>query len=67
MSGNPTAEFDVSLAADGTIVGVKLRTSSGVASWDDAAERGLRRTEKLPRDIDGRTYPAIVLALRPKG
>jgi colicin import membrane protein len=66
VSGNPTVEFDVSLAPDGTIVGVKLRKSSGVPGWDDAAERGLRRTEKLPRDIDGRVFPALVVALQPK-
>jgi colicin import membrane protein len=66
VSGNPTAEFDVSLAPDGTIVGVKLRKSSGVPSWDDAAERGLRRTEKLPRDVDGRIFPALTVALQPK-
>jgi colicin import membrane protein len=66
VSGNPTAEFDVSLAPDGTIVGVKLRKSSGVPSWDDAAERGIRRTEKVPRDIDGRIFPALTVALQPK-
>jgi colicin import membrane protein len=66
VSGNPTAEFDVSLAPDGTIVGVKLRKSSGVANWDEAAERGLRRTEKLPRDVDGRIFPALTVALQPK-
>jgi len=66
VSGNPTAEFDVSLAPDGTIVGVKLRKSSGVAAWDDAAERGLRRTEKVPRDIDGRIFPSLTVVLQPK-
>jgi colicin import membrane protein len=66
VSGNPTAEFDVNLAPDGTIVGVKLRKSSGVASWDDAAERGLRRTEKVPRDVDGRIFPALTVVLQPK-
>ncbi|MBT2304596.1 cell envelope integrity protein TolA [Variovorax paradoxus] len=66
VSGNPTAEFDVNLAPDGTIVGVKLRKSSGVASWDDAAERGLRRTEKVPRDVDGRIFPSLTVVLQPK-
>ncbi|MDM0112691.1 cell envelope integrity protein TolA [Variovorax sp. J22R133] len=67
VSGNPTAEFDVNLAPDGTIVGVKLRKSSGIPGWDDAAERALRKTEKLPRDIDGRVFPSLTVALRPKG
>lgn len=66
VSGNPTAEFDVNLAPDGTIVGVKLRKSSGLASWDDAAERGLRRTEKVPRDVDGRIFPSLTVVLQPK-
>ncbi len=66
MSGNPSAEFDVRTAPDGTIVGVKLRKSSGVANWDDAAERALRKTEKLPRDIDGTVPSALTIALKPK-
>lgn len=64
--GNPSAEFDVSLAPDGTIIGVKLRKSSGVSGWDDAAERALRKTDKLPRDTDGRTPSSLVIDLRPK-
>ncbi|RQO35412.1 protein TolA, partial [Variovorax sp. KBW07] len=40
VNGNPAAEFEVSLAPDGTIVGVKLSKSSGLPGWDDAAERG---------------------------
>jgi colicin import membrane protein len=43
VNGNPAAEFEVSLAPDGTIVGVKLSKSSGLPSWDEAAERGLAR------------------------
>jgi colicin import membrane protein len=66
VSGNPAAEFDVSVAPDGTIVGVKLRKSSGVPGWDDAAERGLRKTDRLPRDVDGRIFPSMTISLRPK-
>lgn len=66
VSGNPTAEFDVNLAPDGTIVGVKLRKSSGIPSWDEAAERAIRKTDKVPRDIDGRIIPAMTIGLRPK-
>ncbi|RYF30932.1 MAG: cell envelope integrity protein TolA, partial [Comamonadaceae bacterium] len=66
VSGNPAAEFDVSLAPDGTIVNVKLRKSSGIPAWDDAAERGLRKTDKLPRDTDGRIFPSLIVELRPK-
>jgi len=66
VAGNPTAEFEVNLAPDGTIVGVKLRKSSGVPGWDDAAERALRKTDKLPRDTDGRIYTPMTISLRPK-
>jgi len=66
VNGNPAAEFEVSLAPDGTIVGVKLSKSSGLPGWDDAAERGLRKTDKLPRDTDGRIFPSLIVTLRPK-
>ena len=66
VAGNPAAEFEVNLASDGTIVGVKLRKSSGVPGWDDAAERALRRTDKLPRDTDGRIYTPMFITLGPK-
>ncbi len=47
-----------SLAPDGTIVGTPSYASpAACASWDEAAERALRRTEKLPRDVDGRMPP----------
>jgi len=66
VNGNPSAEFAVSLAPDGTIVGVKLNKSSGLPSWDEAAERGLRKTDKLPRDNDGRIFPSLIVSLKPK-
>ena len=66
VNGNPAAEFEVNLAPDGTIVGVKLTRSSGLPSWDEAAERGLHKTDKLPRDTDGRIFPSLIVSLRPK-
>jgi colicin import membrane protein len=66
VNGNPAAEFEVSLAPDGTIVGVKLSKSSGLPGWDEAAERGLRKTDRLPRDTDGRIFPSLIVSLRPK-
>ena len=66
VNGNPAAEFEVNLAPDGTIVGVKLMRSSGLPAWDEAAERGLRKTDKLPRDTDGRIFPSLIVSLRPK-
>lgn len=66
VNGNPEAEFLVNLAPDGTIVGVKLAKSSGLPAWDEAAERGLRKTDKLPRDTDGRIFPSLIVTLKPK-
>ena len=67
VNGNPAAEFNVQLAPDGTIVGTpKLVKSSGLPAWDDAALRALQKTEKLPRDTDGRVPPALIVELKPK-
>jgi len=66
VAGNPAAEFDIKLAPDGTIVGIKLVRRSGVNGWDEAAERALRKTDKLPRDVDGRVPPEMRITLRPK-
>ncbi|MGJ7541809.1 cell envelope integrity protein TolA [Variovorax sp. LT1R16] len=67
VNGNPGAEFEVKLAPDGTIVGTpRLVKSSGLPAWDQAALRALQKTEKLPRDIDGRVPPALIVELKPK-
>lgn len=66
VSGNPSAEVDVRLAPDGTVIGKSLRKSSGVASWDEAVLRAIDRTEVFPRDIDGRVPSAMTLVFRPK-
>lgn len=66
VSGNPSAEVDVRLAPDGTVVGRSLRKSSGVQSWDDAVLRAIDRTEVFPRDVDGRVPSAMTLVFRPK-
>jgi len=67
VSGNPMAEFEVRLAPDGTIVGTpKLVKSSGLPAWDDAALRALQKTDRLPRDIDGRVPSSLIVGLKPK-
>lgn len=66
VSGNPSAEVDVRLAPDGTVVGRTLRKSSGVTSWDEAVLRAIDRTEVFPRDVDGRVPSAMTLVFRPK-
>lgn len=65
LSGNPAAEFDVQLAPDGMIKGAVLKKSSGVRDWDNAALRGILKTERLPLDVDGRVPPVLVMSMRP--
>lgn len=68
VSGNPSAEFDVRLAPDGTIVGTpQITKSSGNSGWDQAALRALQKTEKLPRDVDGTVPARLIISLKPKG
>lgn len=63
---NPVAEVEVRTAPDGTIVGSKLLKSSGVTAWDKAVLNAIDKTERLPRDTDGRVPPALVITFRPR-
>ena len=65
VAGNPTAEVEVRVAPDGTIVGRKITKSSGSVAWDEAVLRAIDKTEILPKDTDGRVQPVMTLALRP--
>ncbi len=66
VTGNPLASVEVKVAPDGSIVGRRLVTSSGVAAWDEAVLRAIDKTEVLPRDTDGRVPPAMLLEFRPR-
>jgi len=66
ISGNPTAEVEVRLAPDGTITSRKIVKPSGVKSWDDAVLRALDKTEVLPRDVDGRVPPHLIIEFKPR-
>ena len=63
--GNPRAEIEVKVGADGTITSRRIVQSSGNKAWDDAVLRAIDKTEVLPRDTDGRVPPVIVLGFRP--
>ena len=63
--GNPRAEVEVKVGADGTILSRRIVQSSGNRAWDDAVLRAIDKTEVLPRDTDGRVPPVIVLGFRP--
>ena len=64
--GNPLAEVEVRTAPDGTIVQRKLIKSSGNKAWDEAVLRALDKTERLPRDVDGRVPSQFPIGFRPK-
>jgi colicin import membrane protein len=64
VDGNPTAEVELKVAPDGTILGRRLARSSGVKAWDDAVLRAIDRTEVLPRDVDGRVPSPMTISFR---
>ena len=65
-AGNPIAEVEVRAAPDGTIEGRKLIKTSGNRAWDEAVLRAIDKTETLPRDVDGRVPPVLVISFRPR-
>ncbi|MDC8774041.1 cell envelope integrity protein TolA [Roseateles albus] len=64
-NGNPVAEVEVRVAPDGTIISRKLLKPSGDGEWDKAVLRAVDKTEKLPRDVDGRVPPVLVISFQP--
>lgn len=64
VEGNPTATVEVRVAADGSITSRRLVQSSGVKAWDDAVLRAIDRTDGLPRDVDGRVQPVMLIAFK---
>ena len=66
LSGNPAVEIHVRLASDGAIISSAIVNSSGIKSWDTAAMRALDKTERLPKDENGRVPPTMTITLRPR-
>ena len=65
VSGNPAADVEVRAAPSGTIISRRLVKSSGNKDWDDAVLRAIDRTGELPRDVDGRVPPVLVITFTP--
>jgi colicin import membrane protein len=65
MKGNPEAEFVVNLLPDCTVVGVKLKKSSGLTTWDDAAERAISRIKQFPRPASGTCASSYAVTHKP--
>ena len=66
VAGNPIVEIQVGLTPDGTIVSITTVKSSGIDSWDTAATRALKKTDRLPKDENGRAPATLVITLRPR-
>jgi len=66
VTSNSAAEVEVRCAPDGTIVGRKLLKSSGNKAWDDAVLKAIDKTEILPRDVDGRIFPSLIISFKPR-
>lgn len=67
IAGNPSAEVEVRTDKDGNVLGTpRLIKSSGNKAWDDAAIKGVIRTQVLPRDMDGRVPSPMIIEFRPK-
>jgi colicin import membrane protein len=66
LDGNPRAIFLVQLRPDCSLISVKLRKSSGVPAWDQAAERGIERTDPFPRPSAGACQSEIEITRGPR-
>jgi colicin import membrane protein len=67
FAGNPAAIVEVRTAPDGTILNpTKLIKSSGNKAWDEAVLKAIDKTERLPRDVDGRVQPSLEITFRPR-
>ena len=66
LEGNPKAVFSVQLRPDCSVVAVRLRRSSGVAAWDQAAERGIERTDPFPRPTEGACQSELEIVRGPR-
>jgi TonB family protein len=64
--GNPVAEAELKVAPDGSIISSRLLKSSGDPEWDKAVLRAIEKTETLPRDVDGRVPPHLIIRFQPR-
>ncbi len=65
VSGKPAADVEVRATPSGTIISRKLVKKSGNDDWDNAVLRAIDRTAELPRDVDGRVPPVLVITFTP--
>ncbi len=66
LAGNPAVEVELRLAADGRILSTRIVKPSGSREWDEAVQRGIEKTEMLPRDENGKAPPSMIIEYRPR-
>ena len=66
VAGNPTAEFRIEQLPTGEIISARLVKSSGIASFDDAVEKGIVKASPLPKKKDGTVERTLVIAFKMK-
>lgn len=59
------ADFQVDLLPTGEILTVRLLKPSGLAGYDAAVERAIRRTDPFPRKPDGTVERTVIIRFRP--
>lgn len=64
-SANVYADFRVELLPDGAVAAVRLMRASGLAGYDAAAERAIRRCDPFPRKRDGTLDRTIDVRMYP--
>lgn len=64
-SPNVYAEFQVDLLPTGEILAVRKLRPSGLAGYDEAVERAIRRTDPFPRQRDGSVDRSVIIRFRP--
>ena len=50
MTGNPSVQYEVQLLPDGTVAGLRLTKSSGIAGFDEAVRRAIEKSQPYPKD-----------------
>ncbi len=64
-SAGVAALFRVELLPDGTVADVRLVKPSGLAGYDAAAERAIRRCDPFPRPLEGTFERVLEVDMRP--
>jgi colicin import membrane protein len=65
VTGQPAADVEVRASPTGSILSRRLVKPSGSKDWDEAVLRAIDRTAELPRDVDGRVPPVLVITFTP--